>query len=369
MVGAGERIVAEARGLGFVLAGFAPLAPLERAGFVERWVAEGRAGEMHYLARRMAERMDPARLVPWARAVVALAYPYGPPPPAPLDWRESLRGRIAAYALGTDYHDRVQARLRALVARLGRVFPAARFRAYVDTGPVLEREWAMRAGLGWIGKNTLVLDRARGSYFFLAVLFTDLDLGLPPSPAADHCGGCTRCHVACPTGALGPGYTMDPRRCLAYLTIEHRSAIPVALRPALENWIFGCDLCQEACPWNGDARGADPAGELTPYLPALLALDADGFRARFGRTAVARAKRRGLLRNVAVALGNSGNRAAVPALTGALADLEALVRGHAAWALGRLGGPAARAALGAARGRETDPLARGEIEAALAAGY
>jgi epoxyqueuosine reductase len=368
MPDAAERVVAEARALGFVLAGSAPLARLERARFVEAWLAEGRAGEMHYLARRTAERNDPALLVPWARAVVALAYPYAPPPPPPLDWRQSLRGRIAAYAVGTDYHDRVEALLRVLVHRLTQVFPAARFRHYVDTGPVLEREWAMQAGVGWIGKNTLVLDRDRGSYFFLAIVFTDLDVP-PSSPSSDHCGGCTRCQPACPTGALGPGYTMDPRRCLAYLTIEHRGAIPVALRPALGNWIFGCDLCQEACPWNRDARDPDSADELNPYLPELLRLDSAGFRARFGRTAVTRAKRRGLLRNVAVALGNSANPAAVPALVDALGDPEPLVRGHAAWALGRLGGRSARDALAAARGRETDEAARAEIEAALADAY
>src|SRR5206468_3708607 len=145
-------------------------------------------------------------------------------------------------------------------------------------------------------RNTLVLDRLLGSYFFLAELFTDLELDPVPLPA-DHCGTCTRCHAACPTGALGPGYTMDPRRCISYLTIEHRSAIPAALRPALGNWIFGCDVCQEVCPWNGEPSG--PSEALVPHLPPLLALDADAFRARFGKTAVTRAKRRGLLRNVA----------------------------------------------------------------------
>src|SRR5882724_4454719 len=334
-------IAAAARVLGFSRAGTAPLAPLPVGPFLQAWLAEGRAGEMGYLARRTAERIDPRAARPWARAVISLAYPYRPPPPPPGDWRATLTGRIAA------------------------AFPGARFQGYVDTGPVLEREWAMRAGLGWIGKHTLLLDRAAGSYFFLAELFTDLELAASPLPA-DHCGTCARCHAACPTGALGPGYTMDPRRCLSYLTIEHRSALPVELRPRLGNWIFGCDLCQEACPWNGEAR--DPAGAeaLAPHLPSLLALDEPGFRARFGKTAVARAKRRGLLRNAAVALGNSGNPDAVPALAGVLADPEPLVRGHAAWALGRLGGASARRALEAARERETDGGAAAEIGAALA---
>jgi epoxyqueuosine reductase len=359
-----EMIAAEARALGFPLVGCAPLAPLPVGPFLDRWLGEGRAGEMAWLAHRTPERIDPRRAMPWAHALISLAHPYRPPPPPPVDWRATLRGRIAAYALGPDYHDRVDALLGALAARLAVVFPGARFRSYVDTGPVLEREWAMRAGIGWIGKNTLLLHRAHGSYFFLAELFTDLALDAVPLPA-DHCGTCTRCHRACPTGALGPGYTMDPRRCLSYLTIEHRSAIPTALRPALENWIFGCDLCQEVCPWNGEARAGEAEEFLAPSLPALLALDADRFRARFGRTAVSRTKRRGLLRNVAVALGNSGNREAAPALAAALEDPEPLVRAHAAWGLGRLGGEVARRALDVARPRETDPDVRGEIEAAL----
>ena len=360
-----ERIAAEARLLGFPLVGCAPLAPLPRENFLAAWLAEGRAGEMRYLERRTTERLDPRRLVPWARAVIVLALPYRPPPPPPADWRTSLRGRIAAYAFGGDYHDDISARLKMLAARLDQSFRSARFQGYVDTGPVLEREWAMRAGLGWIGKNTLLLHRAIGSYFFLAELFTDLELDAVPLPA-DHCGSCTRCLAACPTGAL-EGYAMDPRRCISYLTIEHRGPIPPALRPHLENWLFGCDLCQEICPWNGGERAPTASEVLTPALLPLLALDAPGFRARFGQTAVARAKRRGLLRNVAVALGNSGNPAAIPPLTAALADVEPLVRGHAAWALGHLAGSRARNALEAAAQRESDADAAAEIAAARAA--
>jgi epoxyqueuosine reductase len=359
-----ETIVAEARAVGFSRAGCAPLAPLPRADLLPGWAAEGRAGEMTYLTRRLDVRRDPRVAFPWARAVIVLGYPYSPPPPPPPEWQASLRGRIAAYALGVDYHERLPLLLDALTRRLHLHFPEARFHPYVDTGPVLEREWAMRAGLGWIGKHTLLLERAAGSYFFLAELFTDVALAALPLPA-DHCGGCTRCLAACPTGALDPGgYTMDPRRCIAYLTIEHRGPIPVTLRPHLDNWIFGCDLCQEACPWNRDAHDAAGADDLAPHLPALLALDADGFRARYGRTALTRAKRRGLLRNAAVALGNSGNPDAVPSLAAALGDPEPLVRGHAAWALGRLGGAAARGALERARERETDAGVAAEIVAA-----
>jgi len=357
-----DRIVAEARRAGFPLAGSAPIRPLSRAEYVDAWLAAGRAGEMRYLERRPRARIDPRLAWPWVRSIVTLAFPYHPPPPPPVDWRTALRGRVAAYALGTDYHDRVGARLAHLIARLQARWPEATFRPYVDTGPVLEREWAMRSGIGWIGRNTLTLHRHAGSYFFLAELLTDLMLEPSPLPA-DHCGTCDRCIAGCPTGALD-GYAMDARLCISYLTIEHRAAIPLSLRPALENWVFGCDVCQEVCPWNRDARGAGDA-VLAPSLPELLALDAAGFRRRFAGTAIARAKRRGLLRNAAVALGNSGNPAAIPALAGALRDPEPLVRSHTAWALGRLGGREARNALVEARRTEPDADVAAEIVAAL----
>jgi len=358
-----DAIAAEARTIGFAHVGCARLGPLPRAAFVSAWLAEGRAGDMTWLPKRAAERVDARRAFPWARAVVSLAYPYRPPPPPADDWRRSLVGRIAAYARGADYHDHVLALCDRLAARLSARFPGARFLSYIDTGPIVEREWAARAGVGWIGKNTLVLRRGAGSYFFLAELLTDLELDDAPPPA-DHCGTCTRCMAACPTGALDVAYQMEPRRCLSYLTIEHRGAIPPELRPHLDNWIFGCDLCQTSCPWNDGAAEVD--AWLAPHLPSLLALDEDGFRARFRHTVLARTKRRGLLRNVAVALGNSGNPDAVPSLAAALGDAEPLVRGHAAWALGRLRSAAARGALERARRREDDATVTSEIDAALA---
>jgi epoxyqueuosine reductase len=362
-----DRIAAAARAHGFALIGCVPVEPLPVADFLGNWLRSGRAGEMRWLARHVATGLDPRQDFPWARSVVCVALPYAPAPPEPPGWQHRLQGRIAAYAAGPDYHRTVRAGLDRLAAALAALFPGTRYLSFVDTGPLLEREWSRRAGVGWIGKNTLVLDRGAGSYFFLGELLTDLEVEAVPPPR-DHCGTCTRCVDVCPTGALERGYTMDPRRCISYLTIEHRGAIPPALRPAIENWVFGCDLCQEVCPWNGDAAAADAdGGWLAPSLVELVALDRDGFARRYAGTSVARTGRRGLVRNAAVALGNSGNPDAVPALARTLADRDPLVRGHAAWGLGRLGGAAARAALERARRREPSREARGEIDAALAA--
>lgn len=358
-------IGAAARELGFVLVGFAPLRPLPREDFYARWLAEGRHGEMAYLARAPERRFDPRRLDPSLRTVISLAFPYQPPPASPpLDWRATLRGRIASYALGPDYHLVVLQRSRALAAEIQRLRPGSQARVYVDTGPVLEREWGRESALGWFGRNTNLINRAQGSYFFLSEIFTDLAFEGPHRDYGEFCGRCTRCLDRCPTGALAQGYKMDSRLCISYLTIELRGAIPRNLRPALGNWIFGCDICQEVCPWN-EPGGANTE-QLNPSLPELIRLDGEGFRQRFSRSAIKRAKRRGLLRNVAVALGNSGNPAAVELLEESLrTEIEPLVRAHAAWALGNLGGAAARRILLQAERLEADPAVGEEIAAAL----
>ncbi len=184
------------------------------------------------------------------RSVVSLGYPYHAPRPPIVDWRAELRGRIAAYALGSDYHDRVLKRSRAVAARIDGIRPDAVTRVYVDTGPVFEREWGIESGLGWFGKNTNLLSREHGSYFFLAEIFTDVELEPTGGEYRDHCGTCRRCLDLCPTNALAGGYLIEPRLCISYLTIENRGPIPIELRPKLGNWIFGCDICQEVCPWN-----------------------------------------------------------------------------------------------------------------------
>ncbi|HVA81450.1 MAG TPA: tRNA epoxyqueuosine(34) reductase QueG [Candidatus Binataceae bacterium] len=361
-------LTAAAHAQGFVLIGFAPLRRLDnRAEFFNRWLAEGRQGEMGWLARDPERRFDPRRIDPRLRSVVSLGYPYAAPAIPDIDWRAAMRGRIAAYALGPDYHDTVLARARAVAARLKSERPDAVTRAYVDTGAVFEREWAAEARIGWFGRNTNLLNRHHGSYFFLAEIFTDAEFEPSGEPYREHCGTCRQCLDLCPTGALAEGYVIEPRVCISYLTIEHRGPIPAALRAKLGNWIFGCDVCQEVCPWNVSAAGA-PDDALMPFLPELMALDDDGFRRRFGRSAVARTRRRGLLRNAAVVLGNSGNPDAVVVLARSLGDeIESLVRSHAAWALGRLGGASARATLERRRKAETDPEVGAEIAAALAA--
>ena len=361
-----NQIRSKAVALGFSECGFTQLRPLGREDFLRTWLAQGNAGDMHYLARQPERRLNPALPFPQAKSVICLAYPYAPPAVPDLDWRKELRGRIAAYAVGLDYHDRISAKLRELVAFLGDLRPKVWARPYVDTGPLLEREWAYRSGLGWFGKNTMLLRKRVGSWFFLAEVLVNLELE-GAGPPQDHCGRCTQWVDDCPTQALEDGYILKSPLCLSYLTIEHRGAIPPDLRPKLGNWIFGCDICQEVCPWN-KKFGRPQEGlieTLSPSLTDLMALDDDGFHKRYRKTAIWRTKRRGLLRNVAVALGNSGNSQAVAPLCRVLRDPEALIRGHAAWALGQFDYPAAKAALWRALDTEDNAQVRTEIRVAL----
>lgn len=354
--------------VGFDICGLARLGAPPHGAFVSDWLAAGNAAGMEYIGRGLAKRLDPEAILPGARSAVSVGMRYRSPTASPRDWRGEPRGRMAAYAAGPDYHDTVGERLRQLVAALRRIRPEAGFRAYVDTGPVLEREWAVGAGLGWFGKNTNLLNARAGSWLLLGEVLTTLELE-PDVPHPDRCGTCQRCLDACPTGALQPGYVLDARRCISYWTIEHRGSVPRDLRRRFGNWVFGCDDCQIVCPWNDDPvddGGADLADALWPRLPELLALDEEGFRRRYRGTAVRRTGRASMARNAAIGLGNSGNPAALPVLAKALhRDPAWSVRAHAAWALGRLGGPAARAALERAYATEDTAAARIEIVAAL----
>lgn len=352
-----------ARRLGFDACGVAAGNPYpDRQRFLA-WLEAGMHGEMAWLARDPERRTDPERVLEGCRSVVVafMSHYPGPLPPMPAD---VPRGRIARYALGLDYHDVVLDRLRVLAAELDD--PQAR--CYVDTGPVLERSAAMAAGLGWVGKNANFIVPGAGSYGFLGVILTRRDLPrTPPSPVS--CGSCTACLPSCPTGAiLGPG-RIDARRCISYLTIELRGPVPPDLRPLMGDWVFGCDDCQDPCPWNRKAAPtAEPAfhplaDRVYPRLDELLLQTQEQFSTRFRGSPIKRAKRAGLARNAAIALGNSGDAAAIEPLLAALeADPSPLVRGHAAWAIGRLGGGAV---LRGALARETDDFVRSEIALAV----
>ena len=326
----------EARRLGFDAAAIGPAGPPAHGAAFERWLDEGRAGGMQWLARTRRERLDPGLLLPGARAAVAVGLSHNPSEaetsrPGPM--------RIARYARGRDYHDVMRPRLEALGAFIGRAAGAeVRSRAAVDTSAVLERDLAARAGLGWIGKNTNLLTPSLGSYVFIGIVLTTAEPAFD-AEVTDHCGTCTACLEACPTAAFTAPYVLDARRCISYLTIEHRGDIDEALRPEIGTWAFGCDVCQEVCPWNRKAATTKEPAFAPRELPspeALLALDEAAFRDQFRRSALWRARRTGLLRNAAIVLGNRGDAAAVPALRGALADPDPVVLRAAAWALSRL---------------------------------
>ncbi len=329
---------------GFDLAGIARAeAPRELAFFAE-WITRGWAGEMSYLLSQVDRRSDLRVAFPWARSLLCVALQYDTPHPySTAAEPDPARGWLSRYAWGDDYHEVMQAMLRRLAARLQEEAGPCQTRAYVDTGPIVERAYAAAAGLGAWGKNACLLHPEHGSWFFLGEVVTDLDLA-PDTPRPDMCGSCTACLEACPTGALTAPYQLDARCCISYLTIEVKAAVPEPLRPGLGRHVFGCDICQDVCPWNrkrrrrGGAAFEPRPGAVAPTLSELARLDEDGFRARFRRSPVRRAKRRGLLRNVAVALGNSGEAAHRPLLERLAADEDAVVREHASWALRRLDG-------------------------------
>jgi epoxyqueuosine reductase len=328
----------EAAGLGFDAVAIGPAGPPPHAQAFARWLDDGCAGSMEYLERTREARLDPSRLLPDARAVVAVASSYHAADEP--DARELAPAmRVARYAGQADYHDVIRPRLEALARFIESRVPGARSRAAVDTSAVLERDLAARAGLGWIGKNTNVLTPALGSWFFIGIVLTTAEPAFD-AEVTDRCGTCTACLEACPTGAFTAPYRLDARRCISYLTIEHRGEIDETLRPLMGDWGFGCDVCQDVCPWNRKAattREPAFAAAEAPTPEALLALDEAAFRERFRRTALWRARRGGLLRNAAIVLGNRGDAHAVPALERALEDPEPAVREAAGWALSRLG--------------------------------
>jgi epoxyqueuosine reductase len=344
-----ERIRLRAREMGFGAVGVAPVRPSDYGDAYTRWIGEGLHGEMAYLAREeaVARRRDPAVLVPGAKSAVVVALEYYNADADPGTSADPSRGIVARYARNDDYHELMKERLIALQDWINAELLPVQGRAYVDTGAVLERELAQRAGLGWYGRNTMLIQPGKGSYWFLGVILLDVELDYDTPFEKEHCGTCAACVAACPTGALlGRDDTgaprMDARRCISYLTIELRGPIPRDLRPLIGNRVYGCDICQEVCPWNSFATPSSEDAFLAregldgPSLIEWMTMTQEEFSARFKGSPLKRAKRRGLLRNVAVALGNWGSPEAVPALAVALNDEEPLVRGHAAWALCRI---------------------------------
>jgi len=363
-----ETIKAYAKALGFDLVGIAPLKPPAHADFYAEWLKRGYAGEMAYLTRNQGRRQHPEEAMPWAKSVISVAMNYYAPFEEPRE--KGTRGWLSRYAWGEDYHEVLKERLLTLLELIRQEAPHVQGKAFVDISPILEREFAAQAGVGWVGKNTNVISPELGSFLFLGELFLDVELEYD-RPIFDHCGECTLCLKACPTDAFVGPYTLDARRCISYLTIELRGSIPLELRPLLGEQIFGCDICQEVCPYNRkpiptNEEAFQPRDGLSaPELTPLLALSEEEFRERFKGSPVKRAKRRGLARNVAVALGNLRCEEAVPALAHALKDPEALVRAHVAWALGRIGTEEAQLALAEALKEENDPEVIREIRLAL----
>ena len=364
-----KRLKLRAVELGFQLCGICPAVAPPGANKLDEWFAAGYAGQMHYLADRREAYDHPRHILDGVRSVVMLAMHYRTEQPTQPTRGE---GRVSRYAWGTaDYHDVIRDRLHQLADYLRELAPAAQTRGVVDTAPLLEREFAQLAGLGWIGKNTLLLSKHAGSYFFLAALLSDQPLHYDESFAADHCGTCTACLDACPTDAFPQPYVLDASRCISYLTIELQEAIPVELRAGVGDWLFGCDVCQDVCPWNHNAPRSDeqafePLAEMNPVeLIALFTLDDQQFRLRFRRTPLWRAHRRGLLRNASIVLGNPRHEAALPALAVGLSDEEPLVRGACAWALGELRTASAGALLQQAAEKEAAASVSQEIAAAL----
>jgi epoxyqueuosine reductase len=368
-----QRIKAQGLALGFDLVGISPVQAPARGGSFAEWLRRGYHGEMAYMARTAGKRLHPGEFLPWARSVVSAGLNYNTPYTRERE-KEGIRGWISRYAWGDDYHDVMQAKLVGLLDFVRQEAGAGvEGRIFVDAGPVIDREVGARAGIGWFGKNTTLLSMKVGSFFFLGELFLNLELE-HDRPIRDRCGQCRLCLDACPTNAFVGPYVLDARRCISYLTIELKGFIPREFRPLMGTHIFGCDICQDVCPYNVKVKptreqGFQPrAGWHAPELIPLLSLTETEFKARFTGSAILRAKRRGFLRNVCVALGNLKRPEAVPALTRALhEDPEPLVRAHAAWALGQIRGREAGAALRDARTREIDLAVLSEIETAIAA--
>lgn len=356
--------------LGFNSVGVSIAAPARRLDAYLRWIDHDRHGEMGYMARpdRVERRQNPPIILPGLQSIISVGLSYSTAQVPPEICGDPGRGRISNYAWGVDYHDLMTPRLEELAAWMREHDPQAQSRVYVDTGAILERDHAETAGLGFTGKNTMLIDPRRGSWFFLGEILTTIALP-PTSPMTmPSCGSCQRCLDACPTAAFPAPYELDARRCISYLTIELKGWIPRDLRPLMGNWIYGCDICQEVCPFNRFAKpAAEPAFQapdidaVAPPLLDILNLDEKTFDQRFTGSPIKRIKRGRLLRNACVAAGNWGDKSAVPSLAALLRDPDPILRGHAAWALRQIDDPQALSAISDALRNELNPQVRQEL--------
>jgi epoxyqueuosine reductase len=396
----------EAHRLGFQLVGVTVPDSPPHLEVYEQWLEDGNQGGMTWLASERARqrRASPLMILPECKSILVLGIRYPTPSPltpfptvgerinkpgnnrgrekkwenrggSPLSSGEGQRGegRIASYAWGEDYHDVLPERMAAIVAFIEKQTKVTcPSRWYTDSGPILEKELGQRAGLGWIGKNTCLINPKAGSYFLLAEILLGVELEIDKPITTDHCGSCTRCLDNCPTSCILPNRTIDSRRCISYLTIEHKGAIPIDLRSNLGDWIFGCDICQQVCPWNQkfasityEAAFSPRAGIPPESLVGELTLTPQEFNRKFKGSPIRRTKRRGYLRNTITVLGNTRRLHAKPALKTLLGDLEPVIRGQAAWALGKIGGDDVVQILREALEIETDPGVKVEIRKAL----
>lgn len=370
-----ESIKSRALEIGFDLIGVSPVGRFPEAERYKEWLSRGYAGDMRYLERNSDRREDPGQTLPGAKSVVSCGLNYNTAFPYSTEEADIKKGWIARYAWGDDYHTIMDEKLLALEHFILEVsFPEGLCVRYSDTGPVLERAYGKYGGVGWIGKNTCLINQQIGSWIFLGEIITNIELEYD-SPAPDRCGTCTRCIDACPTGAFVEPYVLDSRLCISYLTIELKDKIPYDLRDKINNNIFGCDVCQDVCPWNRKAEVTNESslqprdGIYNPPLHSFSGLSADEFRIRFKGSPVKRTKRKGLLRNVLTAMGNSGDKDLLPIIEGYLADDEPLVRAHAVWALWMLKGKDSADSLFNHRKSEKDPIVLEEIDLVINRGH
>ncbi len=353
--------------IGFDLVGISPVGPFPESLFFKEWLSKGFNGEMNYMERNSERREDVRRVFPEARSVISCGLNYNTEYPYSINKVDKQRGWISRYAWGDDYHEVIKDRLSKLLGFIREVSPVeVKALIYVDTGPVLERVYGRYGGIGWIGKNTCLINQKIGSWIFIGEIITNLELNYD-SPVPDRCGTCRRCVDACPTGALVKPYVLDSRLCISYLTIELRGKIPVELREKVGNNVFGCDICQDVCPWNRRAKSSCETsflpreGLFNPELSSLLELAEEDFKEVFRKSPVKRAKRGGFIRNVLVAMGNSGNKRFIPHVKRLLKDADPLVRVHAVWALWKLEGKDALETIKGLLAKEHDPMVREEI--------